>query len=56
MKFDWEKIVILLRLVKEFGYYRVNKEVQKCLSNKERKTGQDFSFEKQELQRLLQEL
>jgi hypothetical protein len=56
MKFDWERIVILLRLVRKFGYFRVNKEVQKYLRHKEKKTGRNLSFEKEELVRLLREL
>jgi hypothetical protein len=56
MKLDWERIVILLRLVRKFGQTRVRKEVQKYLSQKEKKIGKNLSFEKLELDRLLQEL
>jgi hypothetical protein len=56
MKIDWEIIVILLRLVRKFGYFRVNIEVQKYLTQKEKKSGRNLSLEKEELARLLREL
>ena len=49
-------ILILLRAVRKFGAYQVQEAVLKFLKEKERSSGRDLSFEKQEIHRIIWEL
>jgi hypothetical protein len=53
---DWEQILFLFRLVRRFGSSAVRTEVNKLLTEKESITGRNYSFEKDELDRLIREL
>jgi hypothetical protein len=56
MKLDVPVIIILMRLVRQFGRRKVNKEVQNYLRKKEKRSGRDYSIEKREFGHLISEL
>jgi hypothetical protein len=56
MKIDVEILLILIRAVRILGPRKVNKVMQKYFKKKERNTGRDYSFEKQEIGRIVFEL
>jgi hypothetical protein len=56
MYLDVGVILILMRMIRQFGRRKVNKEIQRYLKKKEKRTKRDYSFEKQEFSRLISEL